>query len=179
MARIGIGTSISSVVDSIVNPDVSNDTSQVGTTNNLKSKIESSAIYQQAYKLFSSLSDKTWLLRLESIVNSVVGPSSTALDDLGLSNKYNDKVQSIEAEAYNQIQKLISEYHTYKQELPVTQVQDFADAGVNSAITGNGIDGASISGKSSDRDMSPYQMESMNPLESLSSIGNLLFFCRY
>ena len=176
MARLITGWgSIQSTVESIVNPDPSNDNSQEGTTINLRSKIESSTIYQQAYTLFSSLNDSTWLLRLESIVNSVVGPAATGLDDLGLSTNYQDKVQAIEAEAYNQIQKLISGYHTYKQELPVTQVQDFADAGINSAITGNGIDGASISGKSSERDMSPYQMESSNPLESISSIGNLIF----
>lgn len=148
---------------------------QAQSTSTLRTNIENSALFRQAYDLFYPLSDKTWLIRLESIVNSVVGSNSTWLDDIGLSNKYNDKVQSIEAEAYNQIQKLISEYHTYKQELPVTQVQDFADAGINSAITGNGIDGASISGSSSDRDLSPYNMESTNPMESISSIGNLIF----
>lgn len=145
-------------------------------TDQLRDRIINSSIYQQAYSLFNRSSvDSIWLQRLRAIPQSVVVGHETWLDQLGLSNKYNDKLQALEAEAYNQIQKLISEYQTYVQELPTTQVQDFADAGINSAITGQGINGASITGEASQRDLSPYQMESANPLESISTIGNLVF----
>lgn len=112
--------------------------------------VRTSGAYRVAYDLFSSLSDKQWLSKLESIASrSAVGAPSWT-DDLGLTQDYQKRL----IEAYNtavaDIQNLINSYYEYENTLPVTQVQQAADAGVNLAVSGD-ISGSSMTSVASSR----------------------------
>ena len=131
-----------------------------------------SLAFKQAYELFSKESDKTWLSRLLAIPNSVQDATNTWVDDLGLSNSYNDKQDANYQYCLEQINALLSEYHSWKNSLPVTQANQLAQIGVNSAITGQGLSGSEIPnvGVSSN----PSSISSANPVEAFNAIGTFL-----
>lgn len=130
------------------------------SNNTIAEQVINSPAYQSAHAVLSQESDKSWLQRLEMIPYSVSDASETFLDNIGLSNKYNDKQDANYQYCMEQISALMAEYQQWKNSLPVTQSQQFADAGVNSAITGQGLGGSSISnvGVSSN----PSTLESTN-----------------
>lgn len=104
--------------------------------------VRTSEAYRVAYELFSPLSDKQWLTRLEAIASRSAVGSPSWTDDLGLTQDY----QKRQIEAYNtaiaDIQNLIDSYYKWVNTLPVTQVQQASDAGVNLAVSGD-ISGSS------------------------------------
>lgn len=104
-----------------------------------------SPAYRSAYEVLSKESDKSWLQRLEMIPYSVADASSTFFDEIGLTNNRQDKQDANYLYCMQQISALMAEYQQWKNKLPVTQSQQFADAGVNSAITGQGLSGSDIS----------------------------------
>ena len=133
--------------------------------------VRNSPAYQEAYSLFSSLSDQSWMTRLNAIINSNVVGSQTFLDQLGLSNNFVDQLRDNYNHQVTQIQNLIAEYQKYKHELPITTVQQMADAGYNSSITGVGLSGASVNPTT--YQSTPTTTSSVNPLEGISSIANV------
>lgn len=120
--------------------------------NSVAKKVMNSPAYRSAYEVLSKETDKSWLQRLEMIPYSVADASSTFLDELGLTNNRQDKQDANYQYCMQQISALMAEYQQWKNSLPVTQSQQFADAGVNSAITGQGLSSSDIStvGVSSD-----------------------------
>lgn len=136
-------------------------------------KVIQSVPYRQAYELLSKASDPVWLLRLEAIPFSVDDANSTWFDEHNLSNKYNDKQDANYQYCMEQIQALVLEYQTWVNSLPKTQVQQFADAGINSAITGQGVNGSELNPQSVSTD--PSSLSSTEPIEIIGTIGNLIF----
>lgn len=112
--------------------------------NSIAEQVMNSPAYKSAHNILSQESDKSWLQRLEMIPYSVSDASSTFLDDFGLSNNFNDKQDANYQYCMEQISALMSEYQSWKNTLPITQVQQLSDAGINSAITGQGVNGSSI-----------------------------------
>lgn len=135
-------------------------------------KIINSPTYQNALKIFTAESDKQWLQRLELIPFSVTDANSTIFDEWNISNGYADKTFASYQFAMEQITNLVSEYYQYKNTLPVNQVQQFADAGINSAITGQGIDGSSINPQSASTN--PSSISSTNAGDILSVASNFI-----
>ena len=107
-------------------------------------QVINSPSYKSAYQVLSHENDKSWLQRLEMIPYSVQDASSTFLDDLGLVNNQKDKQSANYQYCLEQISALMAEYQSWKNSLPITQSQQFADAGINSAITGQGINNSEI-----------------------------------
>lgn len=127
------------------NPTSSSSHSRAELNNNtIAEQVMNSPAYKSAYNILSQESDKSWLQRLEMIPYSVSDASKTFLDDFGLSNNFNDKQDANYQYCMEQISALMAEYQSWKNSLPTTQVQQLSDAGVNSAITGQGINGSSI-----------------------------------
>lgn len=85
-----------------------------------------------------------WLHRLEAIPYSVDDAYQTGLDKIHWSNKYEDKQDANYQYCMEQISALMQEYQTWKNSLPVEQVNQLAQAGINSAVTGQNISGSQI-----------------------------------
>ena len=136
-------------------------------------KVIQSLPYRQAYELLSGASDPVWIQRLEAIPYSVDDANSTFFDDIGLSNKYEDKQNANYQYCMEQIQALVVEYQNWVNSLPKTQVQQFADAGINSAITGQGVTGSEINPQSVTSD--PSSLSSTEPIDMIGTIGSLVF----
>lgn len=136
----------------------------------IRERVESSAIYRQAYELFSSKDEyKLFLQRLVGILDSINVNNQTWVDRLGLSNNFKDSMTEAYNYAIEQIQLLIQEFHQWYNSLPTTQVDQFQQAGVNSAITGQGLTGSSLNGQHAQRNF----IESTNPLETLNSLSDI------
>ncbi len=96
------------------------------------SGIRGTDAYKQAYELFSKLSDKSWLQRLEAIADSV--PTYTAnnvFQDLFNSGEIANKNKEAISIGVQQIQQLVAEYQEFVNSLPSTQSQQFLDANLN------------------------------------------------
>lgn len=138
-------------------------------------KVRNSTAYKTAYSIFSQLSDKSWLNRLVAIPTSVEDASSTWFDEQGLSNKYNDKQAANYQYCLQQIQNLLSEYYAWKNSLPVTQVDQLQDAGINAAITGEGVSGSELNPSTLQSD--PSTLQSSDPLSLLQQfVGTMTSF---
>ena len=135
--------------------------------------IINSDTYKQALELFSSLNDSSWLNKLLLIPDSFADAEKNILDNvgLGLSTQYHDKQQQSYQDAMLAIRKLVSDYYEHVNSLPITQVQQFADAGINSAITGNGVTGSELS---SDIPTQAPVTVSPSPVSSLFELGNFI-----
>lgn len=114
------------------------------SNNTIAEQVINSPAYKSALQVLSQESDKSWLQRLEMIPYSVSDANETFLDNIGLSNKYEDKQDANYQYCLEQIQALMAEYQSWKNSLPTNQVQQLSDAGINSAITGQGVSGSSI-----------------------------------
>lgn len=146
------------------------DANVVQAIEQLRYRVESSAIYKQAYELFSSKDEyKFFLQRLVGILDSINVNSQTWVDRLGLSNNFNDSITEAYNYAIEQIQFLLQEFHQWYNSLPTTQVDQFQQAGVNSAITGQGLTGSSLNGQHAQRNF----IESTDPLETLNSLSDI------
>lgn len=94
--------------------------------------IRQTPAYKQAFELFSKLDDKKWLMRLESIADSVpYYEASNGLNDLFNHDKYLNKNKEAVSLGVQQINALIAEYQEFQNSLPSTQAQQFADANLN------------------------------------------------
>lgn len=109
----------------------SSPSSPAASGSDVKQVIRSSAIYKQAYELFSKDEDKIWLQRLETIVESVVTYSGNVLQEIFNSGDIVNKNREAVSLAYQHIQQLLAEYQEFKNSLPSTQAQQFSDANLN------------------------------------------------
>lgn len=135
-------------------------------------RVKASTAYKQALDLFQNTRGADiFLTRLDAILSSISSAEFTIWDSLGLSNNFDDSVEEAYRYAIEQIQALLSEFHTWHNSLPVTQTQQFADAGVNSAVTGIGLTGSSLSPQNVSRN--PFQ--STNPMDVISGISDIAF----
>lgn len=133
-------------------------------------RVENSSIYRQAHELFSSNPEyKLWLQRLEGVLDSINTVTSTWLDDLGLSNNFNDSVTEAYNYAIQQIQALLTEFQSWRNSLPSTQVDQLQDAGINAAITGQGVSSSVTNPQSVDRP----QMQSADPIEGIRLLSDI------
>lgn len=133
-------------------------------------RVKSSSAYKQALELFSNTKGaEIFLSRLDAILSSISSAEFTIWDSLGLSQNFNDSVEEAYRYAIEQIQALLSEFHSWKNSLPSTQVQQFADAGINAAVTGVGVSGSTLNSQSTARN--PFQ--STNPMDVISGISDI------
>lgn len=133
-------------------------------------RVKSSSAYQQALQLFQNTKGaEVFLSRLEAILSSISTAEFTIWDSLDLSNNFDDSVEEAYRYAIEQIQALLAEFHSWKNSLPSTQVQQYSDAGINAAVTGVGVSGSSLNPQSVTRN--PFQ--STNPMDVISGISDI------
>lgn len=140
-------------------------------TNTVQSRIYASETYKQAYALFSQEEDKIWLQRLEAIVSSAQTANESIWDSMQLSNKSKDKDYAAYQKAMDEIQALISEYQQFRNTLPVTQVDQANDAGVNLALTG-GTQASDIAGRTPSA-TDPSALAGTSGIEMLSLLTSI------
>lgn len=112
------------------------------TSSRMDAMATSANVYDEAYKLFSDASESIWLQRLEAIKGSFRVPGGNFLEDL--IGKTEQRQYAAYERYYDEIKKLLGEYHEYKNSLPTSQVSQASDAGINLALTG-GTSPSSIS----------------------------------
>lgn len=140
---------------------------------NQANSIEGSELYQQAYQIFSA--DKQYgepyLNRLMMIPESFQYSQLGFLDNIGLSVKgENQQIAQYNA-AMAQIQNLVNEYYDFINTLPASQRQQMADAGVNVAISGQGLSASSMQSSPLSTDLQSY--ESADAVDAVSMISSV------
>lgn len=159
----------------IRDPNASPRVETSGYNSAIAQQVINSPAYQSALQVLSAESDKSWLQRLEMIPYSVDDAAQTFLDNIGLSSSFQDKQDANYQYCMEQISALMTEYQTWKNSLPVNQVQQMADAGINSAITGANIAGSSIPNVGVSTD--PSQVRSVDPIQAFgSAVGTAVDF---
>lgn len=107
--------------------------------------ILSSSVYKQAYSIFSN--DRSYggpyLQQLKAIPYAHSVRDENFWDNVsnafGATSGFETAVQDAYNVAMDEIRALLSDYYTFRNSLPSEQVQQMAEAGVNSALTGEGI----------------------------------------
>lgn len=99
--------------------------------------VKNSSAYQVAYSLFVDLPDQSWFNRLQAIASDPRTPADTLGDSFGITNNAETNRANVYNSQINSINELISQYYEHVNSLPVTQKQQFADAGVNYSLMGN------------------------------------------
>lgn len=113
--------------------------------------ILSSSVYKQAYSIF--FNDKSYglpyLQQLKVIPYSHSVRDENFWDDVsnafGSSSGFEIAVQDAYNVAVSEIRSLLSQYYAFRNSLPSEQVQQMAEAGINSALTGEGITPSTMS----------------------------------
>lgn len=142
-------------------------------SDSVASKVKASTAYKNAYALFVQDNDKSWLQRLVAIPNSVEDATETWTDQIGLTTNYADKQAANYQYCMQQIQQLVADYYAYKNSLPETQVQQMADAGINAAITGNGVNGSEMSVGNAPS-ANPSSMQSAQPIDIIINAASFI-----
>lgn len=178
-----------SSTDSLV-PRDSSTAEHFSPTDMLVQMILSSKIYKQAYDILSS--DKSYgtpfLVDLEAVPYSVELRDSNFWDDVtqafggtpGIDSAINDAFNN----AMDEIRIIVQNYYTFINSLPSEQVQQLQEAGINAAITGEGVSPSSmpesLAGALSQPNTSQavYNNESLSRgvssfVEFLGAMGNL------
>ena len=120
------------------------------STDYLVRLITSSQIYKEAYKLFSSdlRYGQQFLQDLVAIPESYRIRDDNFWDDLveffGGTSNHENLINDSFQQAMDEIRKLVQAYYDFINTLPETQVDQFNSAGINSAITGQGIVGSDV-----------------------------------
>lgn len=107
--------------------------------------ILSSSVYNQAYSIFSN--DRSYgqpyLQQLKTIpyAHSVRDENfwDSVANGFGATSGFETAVQDAYNVAMDEIRSLLSQYYAFRNSLPSEQVQQMAEAGVNAALTGEGI----------------------------------------
>lgn len=107
-------------------------------------KVFYSSAYQNALRIFSAdqVYGQIYIYQLEMILSNAIEPAEGFLSANNLSTKHDDKSNEIYLLCIQQIQALVQQYYQFKNSLPSTQVAQFNAAGINSAITGQGVNGS-------------------------------------
>lgn len=115
----------------------------------MASIIKSSSTWKQAYRILSSDSrGKPYLEQLLTIPESYALPQTDLWDDLGdlfgVNTSFDDLIVDYYNKAMEDIRQVLQDFYNFINTLPTTHTQQFADAGINSAVTGEGIEGSSM-----------------------------------
>lgn len=146
---------------------------QTDYSDSTSQRVINSPAYQSAHQILSAETDKQWLHELESIPYAVMdAPAENPLFGWA-SNKFEDKQNANYQYCMELIRDLMQRYHTWKNSLPTTQVSQFADAGYNAAITGQGLS-SSDTGQVTQPTADPSSMESMNIGEVIGNVATTL-----
>lgn len=120
------------------------------SSNPLPRLIRQSPIYKQAYQILSSDTQygKPYLVQLEMIPTSFDVRDQNTGDDItdffgGTSGREKLIIDAFNA-AMDEIRVVVQSYYTFRNSLPAEQVSQLADAGINAAITGEGITPSSM-----------------------------------
>lgn len=136
---------------------------------NLIDQVKQSSIYKYAYNLFSTSEDADyWLAQLNAILDGISMPNAGIGDMIGLSNKYNDKVDALYNEVITNIASLVQHFRQYYLSLPTTQVSQLQQAGINAGVTGQSVSSAQLSEHNSSSQS--YTMPSENSIETLGGL---------
>lgn len=151
----------------------------------------SSRVYKDAHELFSSNSryGGPFLQQLELIPYSasvrLENTWDSVVSGLGGTSGYENAIQDAFNTCLDEIRSLVQNYYTFINSLPSEQVQQFEEAGINSAVTGQGIEGSDMSGAGSagvvnpeNPSMSTYSNEQLSRgitsfVEFIGSMANL------
>lgn len=136
-------------------------------------QVKNSPAYLSAYEVLSAEPNQSWLQRLEMIPYSVQDATSTFFDEFGFTHNRDDKQQANYQYCMQQIAQLMNDYQSWKNSLPVTQVQQFADAGINAAITGNGVNGSNMSPGTAPT-VNPSSMQSAQPIDIITNAASFI-----
>lgn len=140
--------------------------------NLLQRQLIATPVWKQAYKLFSRDNNPIWLQRLQSILFGLIPYSGGAFDGIFTSKSENADSQTL-VRAIEQIQSLLEQYQQYKNSLPVNQVSQMADAGMNPVLTG-GIGASSLEETQAPTIEHGTTTETASGLESFSNVVNVV-----
>lgn len=165
-------------VDDNASVDVPADSipSQDETMSDIKKLIVNSALYKQAYKIFSSDTryGNPFLQQLIAIPESVRLTDKNFWDEasefFGSTSRYEELLTDAYNTAMDEIRSLITDYYSFKNSLPVEQEQQLREAGYNSSVTGQGLtDGSSMPDSSATGVIQPNAPSSQYSNEQLSN----------
>lgn len=130
--------------------------------------IKSSPVYSQAYSIFSN--DRSYgspyLMQLEAIpyAHSIRDENfwDSVVNAFGGTSGFDTAVQDAYNVAMDEIRSLISQYYAFRNSLPSEQVQQMAEAGVNAALTGEGITPSAMGTEGIVSDKMPSQSQYTN-----------------
>lgn len=130
--------------------------------------IKSSPVYSQAYSIFSN--DRSYgspyLMQLEAIpyAHSIRDENfwDNVVNFFGGTSGFDTAVQDAYNVAMDEIRSLISQYYAFRNSLPSEQVQQMAEAGVNAALTGEGITTSAMGTEGIVSDKMPSQSQYTN-----------------
>lgn len=135
------------------NPDAGNTPIPVESNESLdilSNMIESSSIYIQAYDILSSDASygAPFLEQLKMIPTSFATRDKNFWDSFvegfGGTSGHTNALTDAFNNAMDEIRLIIQNYRTFKNSLPVEQVSQLAEAGINAAITGEGVSPSTI-----------------------------------
>lgn len=138
------------------------------------SLILSSALYKEAYSILSS--DKkygtSYLSMLQMIPYGVSVRDENFWDEVsnffGATSGFEEAVTDAFNGALDEIRSLMQEYYSFLSKLPVEQVDQLRDAGVNASVTGEGLTPSSMSSPDPASMISPNTPQSEYRNTSLS-----------
>lgn len=125
--------------------------------------ILSSSVYNQAYSIFYN--DKSYgqpyLQQLKTIpyAHSVRDENfwDSVSNAFGATSGFETAVQDAYNVALDEIRTLLSQYYAFRNSLPSEQVQQMSEAGINAALTGEGITPSTMSSEGIVSDKMPSQ----------------------
>lgn len=163
------------IFQDMINKAQSGELPLVDSSSELARQISMSTPYMNAWKIFSSdpLYGPPFLERLKMIPSSVQEADPTWIDQIGLSNNAVDINRGAYNKAMSEIQNLVNSYYEFINTLPSSQNSQFRDIGLNSAITGQGLQGSSMAMAPSDSS-SLNQLRSADPMNVVSLVGSLI-----
>lgn len=135
----------STTIDDVYFDENIQSTFKYGDSSIVTDLILKSPVYKQAYSVFSN--DRSYggpyLQQLQVIpyAHSVRDENfwDSVSNAFGATSGFETAVQDAYNVALDEIRSLLSQYYAFRNSLPVEQVQQMAEAGVNSALTGEGI----------------------------------------
>lgn len=136
--------------------------------------ILNSVTYKHAESVFSQADDPMWMDLLQAIPSSYKSPDTWIGEITGANIKNETALYN---KAMSEINQLLRDYQNYITGLPVNQVQQNQDAGINMAVTGQGIESqSSIAPVGAD-----VATEVSNPVDIaaniVSTVGGFVGFC--
>lgn len=134
-------------------------------------RVIDSPAYQDALALFKKEPNKQWLNELELIPYMQLDPNNGWFQQI--TGRYEDRINEAFRYCMERIAILVRDYYTWKESLPSTQANRFGQVGYNAAITGNGLEGSSISPLQSPT-ADPGSLQAINPVDAVTSLASVI-----